>query len=472
MRNLTRPAATGTALIALLALAACGDGGDSGGGGADEGDSGDASSIVVWTGDTIPDRVAATEEIVAAFTAETGIEVELVGVEEDQFNQVLTSAAAAGDLPDVVGSQPLAAVRTLAANELLNTEATAAVIEALGADTFSERSLELTRDGEEQLSVPTDAWSQLLYYRTDLFEAAGLDAPETYEDILAAAEALDSDDVAGFVGATTPGDAFTQQTFEHLALANGCELVDESGEIVIASDQCVEAFEFYQELIGNFSVAGTQDVDTVRAGYFAGQAAMAIWSTFLLDELAGLRNDALPSCPECVDDPEFLAANTAVVAGLQGPSGDEPAQFGEVSSWAITATAATEPSQQFIEYMLSDGYVDWIAIAPEGKFPVRNGTADNPTEYVEAWQGLDVGVDTSAPLSDFYPQEVIDILQSGADTFSRWGITQGQGDLVGASLGELPVPQAIGALTGGGSDAQAAAEQAAEALRVIQDSLQ
>jgi len=472
MRNLTRPAATGTALIALLALAACGDGGDSGGGGADEGDSGDASSIVVWTGDTIPDRVAATEEIIDAFTAETGIEVELVGVEEDQFNQVLTSAAAAGDLPDVVGSQPLAAVRTLAANELLNTEATAAVIEALGADTFSERSLELTRDGEEQLSVPTDAWSQLLYYRTDLFEAAGLDAPETYEDILAAAEALDGEDVAGFVGATTPGDAFTQQTFEHLALANGCELVDESGEIVIASDQCVEAFEFYQELIGNFSVAGTQDVDTVRAGYFAGQAAMAIWSTFLLDELAGLRNDALPSCPECVDDPEFLAANTAVVAGLQGPSGDEPAQFGEVSSWAITATAATEPSQQFIEYMLSDGYVDWIAIAPEGKFPVRAGTAENPTEYLEAWQGLDVGVDTSAPLSDFYPQEVIDILQSGADTFSRWGITQGQGDLIGASLGELPVPQAIGVLTSGGADAQGAADQAAEALRVIQDSLQ
>ncbi|MBA2477540.1 MAG: extracellular solute-binding protein, partial [Sporichthyaceae bacterium] len=225
MRNLTRPAATGTALIALLALAACGDGGDGGGGGADDGAGGDASSIVVWTGDTIPDRVAATEEIIAAFTAETGIEVELVGVEEDQFNQVLTSAAAAGDLPDVVGSQPLAAVRTLAANELLNTEATAAVIEALGADTFSERSLELTRDGEEQLSVPTDAWSQLLYYRTDLFEAAGLDAPETYEDILAAAEALDGEDVAGFVGATTPGDAFTQQTFEHLALANGCELV-------------------------------------------------------------------------------------------------------------------------------------------------------------------------------------------------------------------------------------------------------
>jgi len=467
MPNLTRPMAAAAALLSLLVVAACGDDGDEGG---ETG--GEANSIVVWTGDTIPDRVAATEEIIAAFTDSTGIKVKLVGVEEDQFNQALTSAAAAGDLPDVVGSQPLAAVRTLSANDLVNTEATAAVIESLGEDTFSERSLELTRDGDEQLSVPTDAWSQLLYYRTDLFEAAGLQPPETYEDILAAAEALDGDDVAGFVGATTPGDAFTAQTFEHLALANGCELVDKDGEVTIDSDRCVEAFGFYQDLIGNYSVAGTQDVDTVRAGYFAGEAAMAIWSTFLLDELAGLRNDALPSCPECKDDPEFLAANTGVVALLQGPNGDEPAQFGEVSSWVITSTASAEPSQQFVEYMLSDGYVDWIAIAPEGKFPVRSGTADKPTEYVEAWQGLDVGVDSKAPLSDFYPQEVIDIIQSGADNFSRWGITQGQGDLIGASLGELPVPQAIGELTGGGTDPEGAASQAAEAVRGIQDGLQ
>lgn len=469
MATLTRSLPAGVAILALLALAACGS--DEPTAGEENGDGDTDGPIVVWTGDTIPDRVTATRQITNAFTDETGIEVELVGVDEDQFNQLLTSAAAAGELPDVVGSQPLAAIRTLSANDLLNTDAAAAIIEELGADTFSEAALELTREGETQLAVPTDAWSQLLYYRSDLFDAAGLDAPETYDDIMAAAEALDSPDVAGFVGATTPGDAFTQQTFEHLALANGCDLVEESGEIAIASDQCVAAFEFYGELIGSYSVAGTQDVDTVRASYFAGQAAMAIWSTFLLDELAGLRNDALPSCPECTEDPAFLAQNTGVVAALAGPDG-EPAQFGEVSSWAITATAAAEPSQQFVEYMLTEGYVDWIAIAPEGKFPVRAGTADSPTEYVDAWQGLNVGVDTEAPLSDFYPQEVIDVLASGADSFSRWGITQGQGDLIGASLGELPVPQAIGALTSGGTDAQGAAEQAAEALQTIQDSLQ
>jgi multiple sugar transport system substrate-binding protein len=469
MSRSIRPAILGTALVAMMALAACGGGDDSGGGG---GEGGDDQSIVVWTGDTIPVRVEQTQAIIDNFTADTGIEVELVGVEEDQFNQLLTSAAAAGELPDVIGSQPLAGIRTLSANELLNTDAAGAVIESLNADTFAEKALELTSDGDTQLAVPTDAWSQVLYYRKDLFDAAGLQPPETYDDILAAAQALDTPEVAGFLGATTPGDGFTQQTFEHLALANGCEMVDDEGEITIDSDQCVAAFEFYNDLITQYSVEGTQDVDTVRAGYFAGQAAMAIWSTFLLDELAGLRNDALPSCPQCVADPTWLATNTGLVATLQGPDGEEPAQFGEVSAWAITAEANAEPSQQFVEYMLSDGYVDWVAIAPEGKFPVRLGTEDNPTEYVDAWEDLPVGVDSKAPLSQFYPPEVIDILTSGADNLKRWGITQGQGDLIGAALGELPVPAAIGAMTSGQLTPQAAAEQAQQALQSIADTLE
>ena len=79
---------------------------------------------------------------------------------------------------------------------------------------------------------------------------------------------------------------------------------------------------------------GAQDVDTTRATYFAGKAAMVVWSSFLLDELAGLRNDALPTCPECKADPAFLAKNSGIVTAITGPNG-QPAQFGEITSWAI-----------------------------------------------------------------------------------------------------------------------------------------
>src|SRR5919112_1972565 len=227
-------------------LAACGsDGG--GGGGGDEG-----GPLTVWTLENLPDRLAAQKEIAAAFTEDSGIDVELVGIDEDQFNQLLTSSAAAGELPDVVGALPLSGVQALAANDLVDSDAAASVVEDLGADTFSERSLELTRSGDTQLAVPSDGWAQLLLYRKDLFDAAGLAAPETYDDILAAAQALDSPQLAGFTGANVANDAFTQQTFEQFALGNGCQLVNDEGEIQLASDECVAAFEFYNELMTEY----------------------------------------------------------------------------------------------------------------------------------------------------------------------------------------------------------------------------
>ena len=288
------------ALVAalVLGLAACG-GDDSEGGG----DGGDADSITVWIVEDLPDRVAATQKIVDAFSKESGVEVELTAVAEDQFNQILTSNAAAGDLPDVIGALPLGALRTLSANELLDTGAVGDVVDSLDAGTFSESALALSADGDDQLGVPSESWVQLLVYRQDLFDEAGLSTPETYDDVLAAAEALDSPEVAGFVGANVAGDAFTSQTFEEIGLGNDCEMVNEDGDVTFDSPECVEGLDFYGTLQQDYSVTGAQDVDTTRASYFAGQAAMVIWSSFILDEMAGLRNDALPTCPRVQEGP-------------------------------------------------------------------------------------------------------------------------------------------------------------------------
>jgi multiple sugar transport system substrate-binding protein len=448
----------------VTTLGACGGDDDDGGGGGGD-------SIKVWVQEDLPDRVAATQQIVDAFEEESGITVELVAVAEDQFNELLISSAAAGDLPDVLGGISLPQVRTLSSNELIDTDAVGEIMDTLDESTFSERAVELTADGDTQLAVPSESWAQLLFYRSDLFEQAGLEPPTTYDDILAAAEELDSGDMAGFVGANAPGDAFTEQTFEHVALGNGCQLVDEEGEVQLDSPECVASFGFYGDLIQNYSVPGAQDVDTTRASYFAGQAAMIIWSTFILDEMAGLRDDARPNCPECKGDPAYLAKNSGVVTTIEGPDGEGPAVFGEITSWAVTADSATDAGKEFVEYMFGDGYIPWISIAPEGKVPVRLGTPDSPTEYSDQWAELPVGVDTKAPLADFYAPEVLEALAAGPTELDRWAIPQGQGDLLGALQGELPVATAVNEVTSG-TDPEEAAGQAAETVRSIAESLQ
>ncbi|HSL75876.1 MAG TPA: extracellular solute-binding protein, partial [Candidatus Limnocylindrales bacterium] len=410
----------GALLGVLLIISACGegtpvsnapepsDGGSaapSGSGAASEAPSGD---ITFWTAEDNQARVDAMKATIAKFTQASGINVETVAIAEDQLQSQITSAVAAGTLPDVFGALSLGFIHSLAADDIADPAAAQAVVDKLGRDTFSARSLELVTADGNLVAVPSDSWTQLLVYRKDLFEAQGLAAPDNFAAIQAAAKALNTGGKAGIVLSTGP-DAFTQQTFEHFAVANDCQLTDDQGGVTLASQQCVDTFNFYTSLVNEGSVAGLQDADTTRAAYFAGNAAMIVWSSFLLDELAGLRNDAPPACPECQADPLFLAKNSGVVTALKG-NGATEAQFGELVSFAISKDSNTAAAQAFVEYMMSEGYVEWLALAPEGKFPTRLGTAENPTEYADAWATLPAGVETKKPLGEVYPKDVVEEL--------------------------------------------------------------
>jgi len=445
----------------VLGLAACAGGGSGGG---------DDRVITLWTIEDQNDRVAAQRRLVERFTEETGVEVQLQAIAENQLTTVLTSAAASNDLPDLIAAVTLSTVNQLKTDELLDTRTAAEVVEALGPETFSEQALRLTRSGDQQLAVPSDGYPLMLIYRQDLFEKAGLPPPTTFARLRRAAERLHDDDTVGIVASTTPNDIFTSQTFEFLALANGCDLVGAGGEIAIDSDACVDTFAYFSNLIDDYSVVGNQDVDTTRAAYFSGRAAMLIWSSFVLDEMAGLREDALPTCAQCRDNPAFLAENSGVVAELQGPGSDEPASYGEVVAFGIL-DGAHDRSGDLVEFMMSDGYRDWLAVAPEGKMPVRLGTPDEPRRYVEEWRTLEAGVDTKAPLADFYTPETLRLIEQSAESFTRWGYGDGHGELAGVLTGQLVVPRAVSTLVSGGGDPSAAAEEVAEEADTIRQDL-
>ncbi|MFC4530438.1 ABC transporter substrate-binding protein [Sphaerisporangium dianthi] len=429
-------------------------------------------TITVWSLENLTPRMEATKKVVAAFEKETGVRVRLVGVDEGQLPQLIMSAAAAGTLPDVIGGVPLASAWQMYTNGLLDTAAAGKVVDALSPATFNGNALKLTADGATRLAVPSDAWLQILVYRKDLFAKAGLPAPDTYDAMLNAAKTLNAGGVSGISLATDPSDVFTQQSFEDLALANDCELVGSGGAVGLGSPQCGRAFDTYDKLAADYGAAGTQTVDSTRATYFAGRSAMIVWSTFLLDELAGLRADALPSCPECAKDPGFLAANSGIVTSLKGPDAAKPAQFGEIASWVISKTAETAPAERFVQYMMSTGYEGWFGMAAEGKIPVRDGTPEEPGKYRKAWRASDIGVDTREPMQSAYSAELLDALAAGVGDMRRWGITQGQGALVGATLGELPLPKAVGAMTSGQIPPGEAARQAAEEVAALRKSLQ
>jgi multiple sugar transport system substrate-binding protein len=467
--NMRRALAASLAAAAALAAAGCGGDDESGGGGG-EGGSIRGQGITAWTNEFQPDRLKTTEGIIADFTRKTGVKVKLVAVPEDQLSTLITNASAAGKLPDVVMATPVAESHSYAREEIFDPDAAQEVVDKLGTDTFSKRALDLVSSDGKATGVPSDGWGQLLIYRKDLFEKAGLEAPKTLQDVRAAAEKLNQGRTVGITLATAPGDGFTHETFEHVALAMGCQLVNDDGDVQFTSNQCVEALRYYGDLAKNFSVEGNQDVDSTRGTYFAGRAAMMFWSPFLLDGMAGLRDDTRPSCPECKEDRAFLAKNSGLVGPLSS-NGGKPSQFGSVSTFNITVDANKEASQAFVEFMMNEGYTRWLGLSPQGKYPVRLGDQEDGEKFANAWERLDSGVDRKAPLTDFYSEESIASLKEGVQSFQRWGFAQGQGALIGGLSGEQPIADAVNKVING-TDPKEAAEEAQGTIEEIQAGLE
>lgn len=384
-----------------------------------------AETIRFWTTEEQPERLAIQEQMAADFAAATGNDVQVIPVSENELGTRATAAFAAGDLPDVI-YHTLQYVLPWNEAGILDPDAATDIIEDLGMDTFAPGALEMAaiEDGI-YAAVPVDGWTQMVIYRTDLFEAAGLEPPTSYASILAAVEALHNPpELFGFVAATKIDENFMSQVLEHVFLANGVSPVNDDGFAPLDEAATIEVLEFYKA-IAEASPPGDLFWQQSRELYFAGQAAMIIWSPFILDELAGLRDSAPPTLN---DDPTSreLASNTGVVTTISGPSNPDGAAWADIRYLGITSGANLDVAQDFVAYSMSEGYMSTLSIAPEGKFPVRRGTEDNPTEFVDGWSMLDVGVDRRAPLSDLYPEEVIGSIVAGLETADRWGVTEGQ----------------------------------------------
>jgi multiple sugar transport system substrate-binding protein len=383
-----------------------------------------ADTLRFWTTEEQPERLARQEQMAADFGAASGHTVEVIPVSESDLGTRATAAYAAGDLPDVI-YHTLQYALPWAEAGILDADAATDVIENLGADTFAPGALAMAASNDGFASVPADGWTQMIVYRADKFAEAGLEAPTSYANVLAAVEALHNPpEMYGFVAATKIDENFMSQVLEHVFLANGVSPVGADGVQDLDEAATIEVLEFYKA-IAEASPPGDLYWDQSRSLYFSGNAAMIIWSPFILDELAGLRDSAPPTIN---DDPTSsdLAAATGIVTNFSGPSNPDGAAWGDIRYFGITSDASTDAAMEFVEYSMNDGYGQTLSIAPEGKFPVRRGTADNPTQFADLWATLDVGVDRKAPLGDLYDADMIAEIVGGLDVAQRWGVADGQ----------------------------------------------
>ncbi|KKD60827.1 bicyclomycin resistance protein [Grimontia sp. AD028] len=421
-----------------------------------------ADSIRFWTTEEQPERLERQQEMAKDFEKLTGTKVEVIPVTESDLGTRATAAFSAGDLPDVI-YHTLQYTLPWSEAGILDANAATEVIEELGVDTFAPGALEMATVEDGYAAVPVDGWTQMLVYRKDLFDANKLAAPDSYENVLKAIEKLHNPpNMFGFVAATKVDENFMSQVLEHVFLANGVTPVNKDGIQQLDKKRTIEVLEFYKA-IADASPDGELYWKQSRELYFGGKAAMIIWSPFILDELAGLRDSAPPTIN---DDPTSreLASKTGIVTRFSGPSNPEGAAWGDVRYFGITTDADIDNAMAFVRYSMSDGYTNTLSIAPEGKFPVRSGTEDNATLYTEAWSKLPVGVDRKTPLSELYEAEMIDEIVGGLNNAQRWGVAEDKLALASKVINSQVINRLVREYIDGTRDASATVDAMNKAL--------
>lgn len=392
----------------------------------------EGDGLTIWVDETSAEHRRVLNEMASTFADRYGTNVAVQLVSPALLPDLVSTGILSGTLPDLV-LHPLEYTAGWAENGILDAAAAREVIDRLGRDTFDPAALELLAVDGQTAAIPSDGYYQLLLYRADWFDELGLRPPETFATVAAAAERIFDPEaiISGLVIPTESNLVTTHQAFEQIALANGCRLIDEEGEVVILEPECMTALEHYYSTINQFSPSGVQTDTSAVIALLTGRTGIIVTSPAILPRLAGLDSTAAPVCDVCAtgeDGINTLARNVGIITEIAGPGG-APAAFGNLRALGITTTADTVAAQAFAEFWFEESYAQWLAVDSERKVPMRLGTAGAPRQFIDAW-GTTPLLESDFSLTDIYGPEVVSQLRDGIAAAPRWGIREGFGGLM------------------------------------------
>ena len=385
----------------------------------------------LWVNATTDAEIAGIAQISAEFEASHDIYIETIYINPDLLPNLLETAVLSGTLPDLI-LHPIDYSVGWYQRGIFSADSATAVLQALGTETFDASALTLLtapNDATQIVALPSDGWKQLLIYRTDWFEEKGLALPDDFGAILEGAEAI-SDTVNLITGLVVPTESnlhSTQYLFEQWGAGNGCQLIDEKGEVLLLQERCAEAFRFYQEIINGYSPSGVQTDTSVLNAYLEGHTGMIVASPAVLPVLAGLDAGNLPRCPKCGDG--YLIENSGFVPAIHGFNRRAPlGTFSQINALGIVA-GANPQAEVFAQFWFEAGYIPWLSVESERKVPLRHSSTTQPNYFLEAWQGLPIA-GTTQTLDELYNQPMSNLLADQIAQTNRWGFQQGQGELI------------------------------------------
>lgn len=321
------------------------------------------------------------QRLIPEFEEATGIIVRTESYFEDQLSQRLQIGLTSGDSQaDVFMFRPLQEGLLFQQNGWVN-DLTPLATEDAGwnfAD-FQPGPLGTVGTGDFLFAIPIVTERQALYYRTDLFEEAGLDVPTTLEELEAAAAALHDPD-NGMYGIVLRGQRSAAVTqFSSFLYSFGGQWITEEGDSAIGTEEAIAAYDFYGGLLRNYGPPGTLNMSWPQAiaVFQQGQAAMYMDADILFTNV--------------VDPDASLVVDTVGFAPFpEGPAGPRPYS---VTAWALGMNSDTEnegAAWEFIRWATSPEIVRVMQAehgqsgARESVWTSEDGLGGFPEDLAEA----------------------------------------------------------------------------------------
>ena len=339
------------------------------------------------------------------FEAETGIKANIDVIGQDVFENRITLSftGATGDI-DVVHTPVIQVQRWVAADWL--RPITEEVDAMPGKNDILAGPLEAYVINGERWAVPFMAGTGLMTYRKDLLDAAGLNVPETWEDMLEVATAIHNEDTAAIALRAVPGQGFNMFIFPMIMRAYGGKFFKDyvNGDLTpaINSPENLEALNIYVKLLNEYAPqgAGNFNFAEVNAAAQNGQIVFAVEGTGVVSQIV---------------DPEKskFAGVTGLALPPGGPAGRSPAIA--VHGLGIPASAASpDAAAKFIEWAVRTDTVTKISLAEP--FPdFTTGTVADNDEVIAKYadvhpdflrlrvQALDLAIGHYRPLIPEWP---------------------------------------------------------------------
>lgn len=338
--------------------------------------------------------------LVPDFEKATGMKVNLENYGEGELVQKLTTEFTAGGSDvDAFMQRPLQEGKLFAQNGWyvdLNKYVKDTGKTPAGYDfaDFQKGAVGTETVKDSLTGIPIVTEQEVLYYRKDLFQAAGLQAPKTLDDLKAAATKLTdkSKDQFGFIARGQGNPAVTQ--FSSFLYSFGGDWFDQTTrKATLNTPEAITAFKFFGDLHKQYAPPGTTNMSWPQAVAVFGQGKVATYT------------DANSIFPNLLDPTKSTVADkTGVVVFPAGPKGSV---MYSVTSWGLSIAASSknkDAAWEFVKWATGKEIVlkeQGTGAVPGARSSVWNdpaGKSKFPADWVTAQQASADGKPYDRPL--------------------------------------------------------------------------